>query len=972
MSLQRRLIWPVFLLTPLLLEAIAIGQVPQIDDEPNNDKPFLALDTGGHTDAVYKLLVSEYTRQLISVGLDKTIRLWNLETGEPERVLRPPIANAAHGYLFSAAISPDGKLLAVGTYRALTPLHDHRIHLIDLASGQMIRSLKGHEYTIYDLAFSADGERLASASQDKTARIWNVSTGETLHVLKGHEAAVHGIAWSPDGNQIATGSLDNTARIWSSITGQSTAVMREAQDHINTVGWRPDGKVIAAGSKDKAIRLYDTAGKLIYQWPNLPNEVESLKFSSDSKRLLFTYGSNTEPPIGCQIMDMTTGKMVQRYSGHENSPISCTFIGDGQLAASGDTYSHIHLWDTTTGKTIRKLYGRGKSMLAAGWSPDGQAISWGTTMGELTLSTVNKLEHTFCLANLDFGPPPDNTFFQAKKQFGSWRAAIQAADRRKIFFLKDGAISTTYTLGQMYDQVRCFTFVPEDHAVVGSHDGAYLVNFTTGREEAHLSERGGMTWAVSPSPNSKYVLTAENDQVVRVWRMDTAKMLVALFVAGEEWIAWTPQGYYAASFAGERLMGWHINRSPEAMSDYYPATYFHKSLYRPDVIRRLLEAGDLSKAIELADRERNEQTQVIRLTDILPAEVKITAPSESRVETADGKVTIRATAQARENQTVTSMRLLIDGRPYGRATTGAEQSWDITLPPGKHTVAVKADTAKSFALSPPIEVTRPAAPSDSKAKLFILSAGGAADATAASSVAKAMNAAKPNEFGEAVTLTLIGDEATPEGIASKLESVRHQATAGDTTFIYLAGTESLDGAGRYQISSTDYGGAANSAPGLSEGELRRLLSGIQGRVILATDTRRSQQHSQRETTRGFCGAGDQSPMSKLDMAADEFFRELLSEDHGVVVMRSMPAGGAAGSSGSSSVLVKPGSSGTPFSQALTEGLSGKAEEDANGTIHFSELSRYLNGRVRELSGGKQSAATERPHGVPSFPIAQPK
>jgi hypothetical protein len=113
-------------------------------------------------------------------------------------------------------------------------------------------------------------------------------------------------------------------------------------------------------------------------------------------------------------------------------------------------------------------------------------------------------------------------------------------------------------------------------------------------------------------------------------------------------------------------------------------------------------------------------------------------------------------------------------------------------------------------------------------------------------------------------------------------------------------------------------------------------------------------------------------MSKLDMAADEFFRELLSEDYGVVVMRSSPASGAAGSSGSASVLVRPGNSGTPFSQALAEGLSGKAEEDANGTIHFSELSRYLNGRVRELSGGKQSAAIERPHGVPSFPIAQPK
>src|SRR5438046_8617672 len=78
--------------------------IPRIDDEPNNDQPILALDTGGHTNGVYKLMVSDYARQLISVGLDKTIRLWDLESGEPTRVLRPPVATGAHGYLFSAAL----------------------------------------------------------------------------------------------------------------------------------------------------------------------------------------------------------------------------------------------------------------------------------------------------------------------------------------------------------------------------------------------------------------------------------------------------------------------------------------------------------------------------------------------------------------------------------------------------------------------------------------------------------------------------------------------------------------------------------------------------------------------------------------------------------------------------------------------------------------------------------------------------
>src|SRR5262245_30644648 len=89
--------------------------IPRIDDEPNNDQPILALDTGGHTNGVYKLMVSDYTRQIVSVGIDKTIRLWDLESGEPTRVLRPSVANGVHGYLFSAALAPDGKLLAAGT-----------------------------------------------------------------------------------------------------------------------------------------------------------------------------------------------------------------------------------------------------------------------------------------------------------------------------------------------------------------------------------------------------------------------------------------------------------------------------------------------------------------------------------------------------------------------------------------------------------------------------------------------------------------------------------------------------------------------------------------------------------------------------------------------------------------------------------------------------------------------------------------
>jgi WD40 repeat protein len=835
-------------LTPLLpvvavfaTSTFVCGQViPQIDDEPNNDQPIVTLDTGGHTNAVYKLMVSSYTRQLVSVGLDKTIRLWDIETGEPTRVLRPPIARGAHGYLFSAALSPDGKLLAVGTYRALTPLHDHRIHLIDLSSGQMVRSLKGHIYTIYDLAFSADGERLASASQDATVRIWNVATGETLQVLRGHDAAVHGVAWNPDGKQLVSGSLDKTARIWSTISGTATAVMREAQDEIMTVGWRPDGKVLAVGSNDKTIRLYDTAGKLLYQWPRLPNEVTSLKFSPDSKRMLFTCGSNLMPPIGSAILDMTTGKQLVQFNGHDNSPICCAFTPDGKLAVTGDSISRIRIWNSDTGKTLHRLDGRGQTMFSAGWSPDGQAVSWGTrTTGE-TIDVGHALERTFCFANLSFGPPPDKSFVRAKPRLGVLQMGLNLAttpiNLRKILFLKNDALVSTFTLEQPYDQVRCYTLLANERAFIGSNDGGYLVDIKTGVKEKHMTDRGEDLWGVAPSPNDRYILTAGNDQVLRVWRLDTGTLLVALFVADEEWIAWTPEGYYAASFAGESLMGWHLNRGPETMSEFYPASRFRKSLYRPDVIRRLLQTGDLTKALELADQERNEQTQVTRINDILPATVTITQPNQSSVEQAEMKLTVRATAEAKTNQALTTMRLIVNGRPYGLPHTAvaapsgiAEQTWDVDLPPGKHTIVVKGETAKSYALSPPVEVTRPAASGDAPPKLYVLAIGGPADGAAAK-VGQSLKAASAPAAGEVVVSSISGASATPEAIAAELEKIRKSATLADTTLIYFAGEESLDGAGRYQIAASPASATSAAGPGLPEPELRRLLAPIPGLV----------------------------------------------------------------------------------------------------------------------------------------------
>jgi WD40 repeat protein len=361
---------------------------------------------GEHEDIIRTIAFNPDRRKIVSGSDDTTLKTWDISKWE---CIRTHIGHKDS--IKTVAWSPDGeklyssssdKTVKVWDVSKVTYINDLPdtwdsigMRTIEANSGSDLAdscnfTMFGDEATLKSLAWSPDGNKIATASRDRTLKIWAVETGECLAVLFGHESTVRAVAWSPDGKKILSGSRDKTLKIWDAATfDEITPSIAPSHQWIRSVAWSPDStKIVSSGDDCNCTTWNAETGTRIGRFVGHRKPVRAVMWSPDGTKLLSASDDTT-----LKIWNVETTDCIQTLDDHTNWVRGAMWSPDGTKIVSAGRDRSILVWDAMTGNRLFAFPKKHQSAVrSVAWSPNGKYIVSGSDDYTINVWNVNTQE----------------------------------------------------------------------------------------------------------------------------------------------------------------------------------------------------------------------------------------------------------------------------------------------------------------------------------------------------------------------------------------------------------------------------------------------------------------------------------------------------------------------------------------------------------------------------------------------------
>jgi WD40 repeat protein/serine/threonine protein kinase len=484
------------------------------------------------------------------------VKVWEAESGRVVQTFNDQV-----GLVMSLAYSHDGERVASASIN-----DDFSFVVWDVRNAQVLHRFHDHASNVHRLCFSPNDRVLISGSTDGCVKVWDAVTFERLHNIENaHPAPVYNLTFSPDGSRFASAGFDGTVRVWRTETGEPA--MEPLRGHTGAtmgVAYSPDGKRIASAGYDKTVRLWDAAtGKERITLRGHTEYVCSVAFSPDGKQLLSASFDKSARVWDAARAVRPSGPGLFMLGGHEDRVNAVAFSPDGRVLASGGWDAAVRLWDGSTGAELRTLKGHKGSIWRLAFSRDGTRLasaSWDRTVKVWDVASGRELRtlagHMTPVHGVAFSPDGHRLVSS------SWEGLVK-------FWDADTGIEQATLKGHLFPTMAV-AFSPDGQRIASASGDrtVKLWDVESGRELRTLTDHTALVHGVAFSRDGKLLATASWDYTAKLWDASSGEPLKTLkgHTDRVQGVAFSPDGRRVATASEDKTVRvWDVATGQEVV-----------------------------------------------------------------------------------------------------------------------------------------------------------------------------------------------------------------------------------------------------------------------------------------------------------------------------------------------------------------------------------------------------------------------